>query len=151
MDVREFFRKPAGQVTAGLLTALAIVAVIWSYRSNFGQSEAAALSRDRTFICAQTERSFRYQVQPGDTIPVRSPHSGEQTGYPAEACYWTADGQAKPEPTLVLLNEYVGRNEPTFCPDCGRLVVMMNPTPSVMRNPPPTQEQYRAGARPELE
>jgi hypothetical protein len=63
------------------------------------------------------------------------------TGYPAEACYWTADGGTKTEPTWVLMNAVLGKPGPTFCPDCGRLVVARNPMPGPGVKPPPTQQE----------
>ena len=71
-------------------------------------------------------KAFRYEIKIGDSVPVKAP-SGEKSGYPAELCYWTKDGQPKEDPTPVLLNQYVGKSGPTFCPDCGRLVVNHNP------------------------
>jgi hypothetical protein len=79
----------------------------------------------------------------GDQIPVKSPHSGKSTGYPAELCYWTKDGVIKSEPTAVLLRSHLGERSPTFCPDCGRLVVGHNPRPSQGDKPPPTQAEYK--------
>ena len=49
----------------------------------------------------------------------------------------------KPEPTWVLVNEFVGRPGPTFCPDCGRLVVGHNPAPGEGVKAPPKQAEYK--------
>ena len=68
--------------------------------------------------------------------PVKSPHSGKETGYEPERCYWTADGKPKPEPTYVLLNAAVGKPGPTFCQDCKRLVVGLNPPAGVTTRSP---------------
>ena len=60
-----------------------------------------------------------------------NPATGNATLYPAEPCYWTADGGVTREPTLVLLNMYRGGDPyaPTICPGCGREVIYMNPPP----------------------
>lgn len=81
------------------------------------------------------------------TYPVKCPDTGKETGYEAELCYWTKDGHPKDEPIPVLLNKYKGDPGPTFCPDCGRLVVYHNPLAVEGHTPPPTEEEYRARAR----
>jgi hypothetical protein len=78
----------------------------------------------------------------GQSIPIKAP-SGNNSGYPAELCYWTKDGQAKTDPTPVLLNVLVGKPGPTFCPDCGRLVVGHNPRPGAGVKAPMTQEEWK--------
>ena len=76
------------------------------------------------------------------SVPAKAP-SGGNTGYPSEKCYWTKDGKIKTEPTYVLLNIYKNSSEPTFCPDCGRLVVSHNPAPVAGRSAPPTKGEYQ--------
>src|SRR6266566_4710441 len=82
-----------------------VVAALWVFKRDSGSSEAASESSRRTFICSQTLKPFEHELKEGETIPILSPFSGKATGYPAELCYWTADGQSKPTPTVVLLNE----------------------------------------------
>jgi len=52
------------------------------------------------------------------------------------------------------MNTYIGKPEPTFCPDCGRLVVARNPVAQPGMRPPPTREQWEkehmVGVGPEL-
>ncbi len=114
-----------------IIVLAALVAAGYSVRSlvrNVPSEEPKALAGD--FICARTLKHFTYQMAPGERQPVFSPFSKERTGYPAEKCFWTRDGKAKLEPTFVLLNHYIGKkDEPTICPDCGRLVEPRNPTP----------------------
>jgi hypothetical protein len=108
------------------------------------------MSGSRTFICTKTGKSFTTDLREGWTVPVPSPHSGENTGVPAEQCVWTKEGTIKTDPTYVLLNEYVGKSGPTFCPDCGRLVVQRNPifrAGDPAARPPPTPEEYRSRGR----
>lgn len=126
---------------------LAIVGVggaLYAVRQNLGRTDASAASQDRLFVCAETGKAFRHRLSMSDRIPIVSPHNGKRTGYLAELCYWTASGQPRPEPVPVLLNSYRGRAEPTFCPDCGRLVLPHNPAPDSTRRPPPTRTEYNA-------
>jgi hypothetical protein len=108
-----------------------------------GPSEAESLASDRYFIDSKTMKPFRHNLTIGDQIPCKAP-SGGQTGYPAELCYWTKDGKPKESPTPVLLNEFAGKTGPTFCPDCGRLVIAHNPLPGPNAKPPPIEAEYKA-------
>jgi len=131
----------------GFLAIIVIAAGVMYYlgQNYLNKSESSAVPPpDRVFIDAETNKPFTYQVKINETIPVSSPFSGKKTGYPAEMCYWTADGKIKETPTPVLLNETVGKEGPTFCPDCGRLVVGHNPRPAEGSTPPPTKEEYAA-------
>lgn len=143
MSLRTALNTPRGRVVAALVLVGAAAAVYVSARGSFGPADAALAARDRLFVCAETNRSFRYRLSLGDSLPVPSPHSGKRTGYPAELCYWTADGQIREEPAAVLLNSYIGQAGPTFCPDCGRLVVPHNPPPRPGMAPPPVRDQYK--------
>jgi hypothetical protein len=140
---REFFQTSAGRTTAFVIALVALIGIVVSARRSLGPSDAAVASRDRIFICSETGRSFEVSIDAGMSIPVRSPHSGKNTGYPAELCYWTTDGSTKKTPTPVLVNAVVGKPGPTFCPDCGRLVVGHNPLPLPGKAPPPTEAEYR--------
>ena len=94
-------------------------------------------------MCSETGKSFELSVDANTRVPVRSPYSGKNTGYPAEFCYWTKEGKLKKDPTFVLLNSYQGIKDPTFCPDCGRLVVAQNPPGIPGDMAPPTKTEYR--------
>ena len=98
------------------------------------------------YIDANTGKAFDHILEKGERVPIQTP-SGEKAGYPAEPCYWTKDGKAKTEPTWVLLNVYSKKPGPTFCPDCGRLVVGHNPPPAPGESAPPTAANYKAPAR----
>lgn len=84
---------------------------------------------EMTFMCIETKKPFEGQMIEGEKWPVLSPFSGKKTGYPVERCYWTKDGKRKAEPSLVVLNESLGKSGDTICPDCGRLVIGHNPIP----------------------
>ena len=140
--VRDFLETPAGKAV-GIGLAVAAGLFFWfSLRKNL-TNEAAALSRERVMMCSETGKPFKAELGEGSKIPVRSPYSGRNTGYPAEFCYWTKDGRAKSEPTPVLVNFYLNGSEPSFCPDCDRLVVPRNPGPFPGAKPPPTRAEYQ--------
>ena len=133
-----------------IVTILAVALAGWVIRKSFwANSEVGAASRDRWFVDAATGKPFRKELELGMSVPIDAP-SGGKTGYPAELCYWTADGQIKQEPTPVLVVKLwpeLGKNEPTFCPDCGRLVVGRNPVPQPGDHPPPKKDEFKPGGR----
>lgn len=151
MGLREFTSTKKGKVVVVLVFIGSLVALYFSIRSSF--SSAAADAANRVFIDAESGKTFTHTIRAGETLPVVSPSSGKNTGYEAEMCYWTSDGKPKETPTYVLLNVYKGSRDPTFCPDCGRLVTGHNPAPAPGMSAPPTKDQYaatrRRSARPE--
>lgn len=116
------------------IAAFAVLAagVILTRQLVGGGADPGARSRERDLICAETGEVFeRFRVADGSVQPWKNPRTGRDTLYPAEACYWNPDGTVKLKPTYVLLNEHVGKEGPTLCPDCGRRVVGHNPMPPV--------------------
>ncbi len=145
MAMREWLDTTAGKIAAVALLAVAAVAVFVGVRNVFGPPAEVREANQRTFIDAETGQPFSYTLKAGDRIPVRAP-SGKQSGYPAELCFWTADGKIKTDPTVVMLEEVRGNAGPTFCPDCKRLVRGHNPRPSPGDKPPPTKAEYKPRA-----
>jgi hypothetical protein len=139
--LRRFLNSNAGKIVAVVVMVIFVALAAYVIWDNLGPSDAARLSTDRMFIDAKTGKPFEHTLKPGDVIPVKAP-SGGNTGYPAELCYWTADGKIKKDPTPVLVNARIGKPGPTFCPDCGRLVVVHNPAPDASSKPPPTKAEY---------
>lgn len=146
-SIQELLQTRGGVIAGSTAFVIVMAILLVSLLNSFSASRAGAHSRDRLFICAETGLTFRHELNLGDTIPVNSPHSGHDTGFEAERCYWTADGQVAPEPTPVLLGAYVGETGPTFCPDCDRLVVRWNPRPRPGQTPPPTRGQLQRNPR----
>jgi len=140
--IRQFLASPAGKGVGIGIVVLGLVVVVWAVRSQF-HSDIIDVSRDRQFIDSKTGKLFSYSISPGETYPVKAP-SGEKTGYPAELCYWTKDGKIRQEPYPVLVNQWIHKAGPTFCPDCGRLVIPHNPRPQPGDKPPPTKAEYDA-------
>jgi hypothetical protein len=138
----------AGKVIAVVASLLLVATAVAQIVSYFGGGTPGDVFYTM-YICTETGKPFRHRNEMGEMHPIESPYSGRRTGVPAEACYWTADGGTKKEPTWVLLNELAGKSGPTFCPDCGRLVVGHNSAPGPGVRPPPTQTEYasRSGPR----
>ena len=140
--LREHLQGAGGKVVAVVVVVAALVGAALAARNFFGPSAEQRYARDRVFIDAETGKPFEYTLKKGDMYPVMAP-SGKKTGYPAELCFWTADGKPKTDPTAVLMNAAVGKKGPTFCPDCGRLVVPFNPPPREGEAAPPKQSEYK--------
>jgi hypothetical protein len=145
--IREFLNSSAGKAVSIGFILVAIGVIFFSIRGTFGASDIQNFANTRTFICAETLKPYQYELTANSKIPAPSPFSGKNTGYPAEMCYWTKDGKPKKEPTPVLLNTWRKLPEPTFCPDCGRLVVVRNPEARPGGKPPPTEAEFKPGAR----
>ena len=138
----------AGKTVAIVLFLGGIGVAGYVIKTSFMSSVVSA-ERHRIFVDSVTLQGFTHDLQKGESIPVDAP-SGGKTGYPAELCYWTKDGQPKSDPTPVLMNTWIGKPEPTFCPDCGRLVVGHNPPAVAGARPPITREQYEMRHRTSL-
>jgi hypothetical protein len=133
--VREWLQEKLGVGGAVVVLVVAVGLLVYFV---FGQKSVARRANERVFICSETGKVFRHVLQDGERYPIYSPYSDKNTGFPAEACYWTKDGGVKLEPTYVLLNTYIGKEGPTICPDCGRKVYDHNPMP-----PPEKFEELR--------
>ncbi|MGH7177912.1 MAG: hypothetical protein ACREJC_11065 [Tepidisphaeraceae bacterium] len=141
--MREFLNSTAGKASAAGLIIVGLIAGFIVLRRSTGPSDAALASTDRMFIDSETGKTFPHTIEIGEVEPIKSPFTGRDTGFEPEYCYWTKDGKPKPKPTYVLLNSKKGGSEPTFCPDCGRLVVPLNPPASADSKPPPTEVEYK--------
>jgi hypothetical protein len=130
----------------GALVICVIALGLVAYTAFGRKTPAESTSEERVFICAETMKTFTYTLKVGEKAPVMSPYSHKKTGYPAERCYWTRDGGAKRDPTYVLLNQYIGKEGPTICPDCGRKVVPRNPMPPRSKWRELAEKEKQAGA-----
>jgi hypothetical protein len=135
-----FKTDPLRKIGSLIFLTLAIMAGIYEFRSN--KSEAIDRTHYHFFMDSETGKTFTAEIKIGMMFPVISPYTGRATGYEPQACYWNADGTTKTAPTYVILNSDLGKPGPTFCPDCGRLVVPNNPPPVAGQRPPPTREEY---------
>ena len=147
---RALFQWIREKLGLGGAAAICVVALaIAAYAAFSRKDEAAEAASKRVFICSETMKTFEYTLKEGDSFPVKSPHSGKETGWPTERCYWTRDGGVKRQPTYVLLNKYLGKEGPTICPDCGRKVVPRNPMPPRSKWRELAEKEKREGAQPE--
>ncbi len=119
------------QIAMIAVAAVALGAGAWLIaRSTLGGDDLKALTDKRTMIDAVTGETFvDMRLPDGAPIPYTNPKTGGANLYPAEMCFWNADGTARLEPSYVLLNEFKSETGPTICPDCGRRVVAHNPLP----------------------
>lgn len=147
MGIMDTIKSSKASTPIAIVVAIAlIVVIVYEIKGNFGSNEAEDASNHRVYICSDTLKSFNVNLADlqGQTIPIYSPYSGKNTGFPAELCYWTADGHVKKDPTPVLLNFWINKSGPTFCPDCGRLVVNHNPMAMEGHTPPMTKDEWEA-------
>jgi hypothetical protein len=139
--MRDFMASTSGKVLSiAVVGVAALVAAVLVWRS-FGAPSEIVDANTRLFVDVKTGKPFRRELKTGMRYPIDAP-SGEKTGYPAEACLWNADGSERKEPFAVVLNSELGKPEPTFCTDCGRLVIPHNPAPGPGIKPPPKKEEY---------
>lgn len=143
--IREFLNTPAGRYVSFGVAGLGVLLMGWLVVSQF-TGGIASRSAKRIFIDSNTNEQFQYTLSKGEMIPVPSPHSdGARVGFEAEPCYWTKEGGVKDEPTWVLPKVKVNPDAgPTFCHDCGRLVVPLNPLPLPGTSVPPSETEYKA-------
>lgn len=121
-------KKKVAMAAASILVIA--VSFVFIFRAFGSSNSIAEESRHRDVICSETGEVFLdFNIPIDSRFPYKNPKTGQNTLYPAECCYWNADGTAKTRPTLVLCNELIGKPGPTRCPDCGRVVVPHNPAP----------------------
>jgi hypothetical protein len=130
----------AGKAAAAMACVLALVGAAYAVRSFF-QGDVPGDPNLLTYVDSTTGQTFKHRNQLGESLPVISPYTNAPTGYPGFPCYWTKSGELKKDPTWVILNSLLGKKEPTFCPDCGRLVSPQARPPRPGDRPPPTQEE----------
>jgi hypothetical protein len=135
-----FKTNPWGKL--GVIVFVGLVAVSLGYVGHTSGSAAIDRTHYRTLVDSETGKIYTLKITRGMMIdPAVSPDTGRPTLYTPEECYWNADGSTKIAPTYVILNSLLGKPGPTFCPDCGRLVVLHNPMPN--GQPPPTLREYQ--------
>lgn len=124
-----FDPKRVGMIV-GAVAMLAVAGFLLLRAVGAFSVDPGEVSRSRIAVDSKTGKVFMdYKLKDGDAWPWKHPSTGDRSLYPAEACYWTADGQAKLEPTYVILKSIMGEEGDTICPDCGRKVVAHNPMP----------------------
>lgn len=120
-----------------IVAVVVLVAALAMILRQFTRKSPTRLAAERVFKCIECGHEFEYIIKMGDMEPFPCPKCKKSAAYSAEACYWTKDAEgnwkAKLTPTFVVLKKRIDRNsdEKTYCPDCGREVVVHN------RKPPP--------------
>jgi hypothetical protein len=143
--LREFLKTKGGRTVGVIGACVALLIAAYAVWSALGPSDIQDATNARYFVDISTQppKAFKASLEPGVKIPIKGP-SGKETAYPAELCYWTKEGGIKKDPTYVVTNVMIGKEGPTFCPDCGRLVVAHNPPPVAGMKPPPTKQEYES-------
>lgn len=142
-NIKAFLSEKRSAFAVILAVAVLAGAAVFTIGSDDAGSLASEMN-DQIWIDVEGT-SFTHSLKAFDDSPVTGP-TGKQA-FRAELCFWTRDGKVKPTPTPVLLNQYKGEPEPTYCPDCDRLVVPLNPPPLAdvpedqQRRPPPRREE----------
>jgi hypothetical protein len=144
---QEWLHTAVGRITVVGVLIIALADTGWSMMRYFGPNAAQQYSNAPLFIDSVTGKTFHYQLKIGDTIPVLSPFTGRNTGYPAAFSYWSKSGRILAHPEPVLLNTWLGKRGPTFAPLSGRLVVADEKPPRPGSTPPPTKAQYEQWMR----
>jgi hypothetical protein len=144
--VREFLQSGPGRLLSLGAVLIGLSLAGYSIWASIKPAPGVADSRLRWFVNVETGTAFQVEMTVGQSYPLTCPDTGKPTGYLAELCYWTPDGQPKQDPDKVVLNQELGKHGPTFCPICHRLVVGHNPNPwlSPGMSPPPTEAEWRA-------
>lgn len=115
-------------------TILIIVAVVafgyagYALWNMFGSDEAVATANSRTLKDSESGDLVEVTIQEKmPPYPHENRKTGKKTLYPTEVCW--AGECLKKGGTHVILNVWLGKDGPTYCPTCGSLVVAHNPGP----------------------
>ncbi len=138
----EWLHSGPGRITVITVLIITLAAGAWTMQRYFGPDSAKRFSDNPLFIDSVTGKAFHYDLKTGDTIPVMSPFTGHNTGYPAAFSYWSRGGRILRRPEPVLLNSWLGKAGPTFAPLSGRMVTAHEKPPRPGSPPPPTRAQY---------
>ncbi len=139
--IQAWLQTDAGKAVGILGALVCLGAGIYILHGMVGPSAAEQIGNERMYIDAEGN-TFTHAIVSGEKLPVYSSASGKEDGYPAEECWWTPDGQIASQPTYVLLNSYIGKSGPTFCPVCHRMVHIHNPAPRIGETAPQTEQEY---------
>lgn len=111
-----------GVVAAGLIGYAAYA--VWG---TIGGGAEISKANTKGFKDSETGEVFQIKLEIGMKFPLENPKTGKNTLYPTEICY--AGKCLKKGGTYVILNSTLGKDEPTYCPECGTIVVPRNPGP----------------------
>jgi hypothetical protein len=140
VESESWLQKPSGKIAASSLCVAAVVLLIWELKASF-HGDTPGDPNTTMYVDSETGKAFPHKNVVGESIPVLSPFTDRNTGYPGNPCYWTASGEIRKDPFWLLLNSQLGKAGPTFCPDCGRLFIPRQGVPRPGQKPPPAREE----------
>lgn len=116
-------KKALATIVAVLLVGYAGYAIF----SGLGEPDFVANANMRVLMDSETGEQFEIEISPDtEPYPHVNPKTGTTTLFPTEVCYARGCGSF-PKGTRVILNVWLDKKGPTYCPNCGALVVPMNP------------------------
>ena len=115
-------------ILIGVIVVALGVAGYFTWTTFFGPSDVTATANTFTLMDAETGKLHQVELTPDlQPYPHVNPKTGRATLYPTEVC-WRGECLKKGG-THVILNSWVGKDEPTTCPVCGSGVRPHNPGP----------------------
>ncbi len=117
----------AKKAVAVVVAVVLVGYVLFSLVGGSPDDVAVADANSRILMDSQTGELFKFSLEDIDgPYPLKNPKTGTKTLYPTEVCYARSCAN-KPNGTHVILNVHFGKDEPTYCPECGALVRFHNP------------------------
>lgn len=112
-----------------LLAVVAIVLVSYAACTIWGTFEDdIGEANTRTLKDAETGELVKVPVNEDyGPFPMLNKKTGKKSLYPTEICF--ANQCEKAGGTYVIMNDLLGKEGPTYCPNCGALVKYFNPGP----------------------
>ncbi len=109
----------------GVLILVVVVLVGYVLSTLFGGDEiddVIASANTRILMCSETGELFTFDLDDIEgTYPMVNPKTGKKTLFPTVVCYARECGK-KPGGTRLIMNRFLGKEGPTYCPNCGVLV-----------------------------
>ncbi len=111
-----------------VITVAVAIAAIYSIKGFFGEEDYVARANTRVLMDSETGDLFPFELTENmPPYPHVNPKTGDKTLFPVEWCYARECGAKGGTP--VILNTWLGKEGPTYCPNCGALVRFHNPKP----------------------
>ena len=109
-----------------IIAASILIGIYFAYSVYSNVAGEGVPANTRQVMDAETGKLFSEEMRPGlGPYPHVNPKTGKKTLYPIEWCYNGPCG--KKGGTPVILDPWLERAEPTYCPECGHVVRFHNP------------------------
>ncbi len=105
------------------------IAGLWGAYQILNRPESPASAASKTVAISESGEVFMSFAMPNARPPWKNPKTGAMDVWPAEACWYDRSGEVRPDPVYVRVMPETSAK----CPDCGRDVVISNPSPSAQR------------------